>query len=107
MAPEKVNTMNKFLAWSGWAVAVMGCVYTLGGKGVDTVNFVTKTKETNADYPEFKKTIINRLDTFSFDMHDLKKDFRDFKTHHEKMDEVTNANIIKFNSKTIEAINSK
>ncbi len=110
MPPEeiiKINKTNKWLAWSGWASVIIALVWQLGGKTIDTVLFVNKTKETNADYPEFKKAVLGKLDTFN--IRSIKWDAKldAFINAHNKYDIKRNQADIDFNKRIIEVQNER
>ncbi len=57
MAPEQINKVNKWWARLATIAAISMAVYNWGGKAVDGVVLVSKTKEVNKQFPETKKTV--------------------------------------------------
>ncbi len=74
MAPDKKNMWNYIIAVCS-GIGFSGIIY-LGGKTVDTVNFVSTTKNTNTEFPAFQKMVVSKFDTLFLFMHDIKMDNR-------------------------------
>ncbi len=55
MAPEKINKIYKWLAAVATVFAIIAGFFAFSDRAVDSVNFVSKTKETNIGFVELKK----------------------------------------------------
>ncbi len=98
MAPAQINSVNKWMAWIGWFTALVMFLKMCGGDTVNAVTFYNDTKNSIVETKQLSK----KVDSIFIFMHDLTRDFKEFKDSHEKYDAKQNQADINLNDKTIQ-----